>query len=111
MADILWGKEIPRRELYCRRDISSSIIGETKGGVHTMHSSSFEIESITRFDWENMSNELLVQQFERLARETGSVEALKQTKREVMRRISNGEGWAYFDTDTSDAPSNAVENP
>jgi hypothetical protein len=57
----------------------------------------FEIQSFVRFDWENVSNEALIAQLEYLIGVPGHVEALKQTKREAMRRMSGGEGWSHFE--------------
>lgn len=58
----------------------------------------FEIDSFIRFDWENMSNELLTAQLIHLAQRPGEVVAMKETKREILRRMTIGEGWAYFET-------------
>lgn len=61
----------------------------------------FNIQFVVRLDWENITNEYLVKQGFYLAKHHPDTEHLKATENELLRRMTMGAGWAYFDVEPS----------
>lgn len=86
-------------EILCTGDISSRLeIGIIEKMEVPYSMNRLNIQVSARTDWDNMSNEDLVAQVIALARQLGMETHLELTRAELLRRMTGGEGWRYFET-------------